>query len=437
MSAAPFLPEPVRGGIGQRIASTVRFTLPNGMVVLLLPTTATPTVTVSGEVRVGAIHEPAEQGGLAVFTGAALGRGTQRRTFQQIVEDTEARGCMVSTGSGGHTTAFGGKSLAEDLPLVLEILTDMLQTPTFPTEEIEKLRGQFLMSLREYEQSTRYRAALALQALLYPPEHPYSRPASGTRATVQQISRDDLEHFHTRYHPAATTLAIVGDFDTDQVLSLLETLFGGWEPAAAPPSQTLPPVAPLTEVRRTAVYLPGKIQSDILWGVHGLERTHPDYYAALMANLILGQLSMGNRLWENVRERQGLAYSVSSSLDAGLSAGPWTASAGVNPADVERATVALLHEIEHFVREGPIDEEIADVRDYLKGSLGLRLETNGGIASMLLAIERYGLGLEYVLRYPSFIDRVDHDAIAAVAQRYLHTTAYALAVAGPPLDRQE
>lgn len=414
------------------IAGATRHVLPNGLTALIQRNPSTPTVSVRGELRIGAAQEPAEQNGLAVFTGAALIRGAGGRSFQQIVAETEERGCSVSAGGGLHTSGFGGKALVEDLPLVLEILADMLTAPTFPAQEVERLRGQFLMGLRESEQETGTQASRAARELLYPPEHPYSRLSSGTMATVQALTRDDLAAFHARYHPAGGAVAVVGDVEPDAVIEALGRHLGPWRPAGTAPALELPPVPPLSAVSRRDIAMPGKVQSDVIWAVHGLRRDDPDYYAAMMANMILGRLGMGGRLGENVRERQGMAYYCYSGLEADLGAGPWSAAAGVNPANVERAVEAILHEVAAFAAEGPTDQELSDARDYLTGSLVLSLETNDGIAGTLLAIERYGLGLDYIDRYPGIIGGVTREQIVEAARRYLSTEHYVLTVAGPP-----
>lgn len=414
------------------IAGATRHLLPNGLVALIQRNPATPTVSVRGELRVGAAHEPAAQSGLAVFTGAALIRGAGGRSFQQIVAETEERGCSVNAGGGLHTSGFGGKALVEDLPLVLEILADMLTAPSFPAQEVERLRGQILMGLRESEQETGTQASRAARELLYPPEHPYSRLSGGTAATVQALTRDDLAAFHARYHPAGGAVAIVGDVEPAAVIEALERRLGSWSPAGAPPRLDLPQVPPLTELRRRDIPMPGKVQSDVIWAVHGLSRSSPDYYPAMMANMVLGRLGMGGRLGENVRENQGMAYYCYSGLEADMGAGPWSAVAGVSPANVERAVTAILHEVAQFAAEGPTEQELSDARDFLTGSLVLGLETNDGIAGTLLAIERYGLGLDYIDRYPALIGAITHEQIVEAARRYLSTERYVLTVAGPP-----
>jgi zinc protease len=418
-------------GSASTIATATRHVMSNGMVALIQRNPNSPSVSVRGDVAVGAANEPPEKNGLAVFTGAALIRGTARRTFQQIVAETEALGATVNAGGGMHSSGFGGRALTEDFPLILGILADMLRSPTFPAHEVDRLRGQFLMNLRESEQETRTQASRVARALLFPPDHPYSRLTSGRIETVKGITRDDLAAFQQLYHPALTTIAIVGDVDPPVVIEALEQTFGTWETPGAPPIRSLPPPSPLASVQRRDIKLAGKTQSDIIWAVHGLSRTDPDYYIASVANMILGRIGLGGRLGDNVREQQGLAYSCGSSLDADIGAGPWAALAGVNPANVDRAIAAIVQEIANFRANGPTDEELNDARDYMTGSLALGLETNDGIAGTLLGIERYRLGLDYIARYPGIIRGISAEQITDVARKYLSTEHYVVVVAGP------
>jgi len=417
------------------IATAVRHTLPNGVVALVQRNPTAPTVSVYGEVRVGAVHEPAEKNGVAAFTGAALIRGTRRRSFQEIVAATEAVGASVNAGSSMHSTRFGGRSLSEDLALIIDILADMLRAPIFPDEEVERLRGQFLMMLRENEQDTSIRASRALRSLMFPPAHPYSRLSSGTIETISALTRDDLVRFHALFHPVATTIAVVGDVEPAAVLDLIERFFGDWHAPGTPPQVMLPDPQPLPARSRVHVALEGKSQTDIIWAVHGLDRRSPDYYAASVANMILGRIGIGGRLGERVREEQGLAYYCGSSLDADLGAGPWAAMAGVNPVHVEQAIDAIISEIKCFAAEGPTEQELADAHDFMTGSLAIGLETNDSIASTLLGIERHQLGLDYIERYPSIVRGVDRNQVTDVARRYLATDDYAVVTAGPPAEK--
>ncbi len=410
-----------------------RLALPNGITVLLQRNPSSPTVSVQGEIGLGQMHEAAEKGGLAVFTAAALVRGTANRSFHAITDTTEERGCSVSASAGRHTTSFGAKTLSEDLGLVLEILADMLRRPTFPEQEIERLRTQFLTGLKQQEQDTRSMAARSVREMLYPPEHPYSRQPSGSLATVPGITRADLAGFASRYHPASTTIAVVGDIDPAAALAEIERWFGDWAGAGEAPSQHIPAVQPPASAQRREVVIAGKTQSDIVWAVPGVARTDPNYYAAMLGNLVLGQLGLMGRLGENVRDKQGLAYYATSRLDAELGAGPWFISAGVNPASIDKALGGIHEEIELLLESGITEEERSDAVAYLTGSLAISLEANSGIASMLLGIERYKLGLDYIQRYPAIIGAVTLEDIRAAARQYLHTDRYVLGIAGPEL----
>ena len=409
----------------------LRHVFANGVVALIQRNAASPTVSVRGEVRVGAVHERDEQTGLAIFTAAALIRGAGERTFQEIVSTTESIGASVNAGAGMNAGGFAGRSLSEDLPLILEILSDMIIRPSFPELELGRLRGQILMGLRESEQEPRTQASRAVRTMLFPEGHPYRRLSTGTFETVEALTRADLLAFHQLYHPESVRIAIVGDVEPDQVIALLERTFGSWTSQHQAPDFQLPEVPALTTIQRENIQMAGKSQSDVVWAVHGLKRNAKDFYAASMANMLLGRLGMGGRLGENVRERQGVAYYVGSSFEADWGAGPWAALAGVNPENVERTITAILHEIEVFMREGPDPEELSDARDFMAGSTVLGLETNDGIASTLLAIERHNLGLDYIARYPTIIRAVTIEEIIAAAQHYLSTDAYVLAVAGP------
>ena len=177
----------------------------------------------------------------------------------------------------------------------------------------------------------------------------------------------------------------------------------------------------------------GKTQSDIIWAVPGLARSDPQYYAAMLGNLVLGQLGLMGRLGENVRDKQGLAYYATSRLDADLSAGPWLVAAGVNPANIDRALGGIHEEIDHLLAEGVTEEERSDAVAYLTGSLAIGLEANSGIAGTLIGIERYGLGLDYVQRYPSIIGAITLDEIKAAVRQHLDTSRYVVGIAGPAL----
>ncbi len=407
-----------------------RYELPNGVVVLIRENHTSPSVVMKGYLGVGACDEPPEKAGLAAFTADALMRGTTNRTFEQIYEELESVGASVGVSGGTHITGFGTKSLVEDLPLVLDILADVLRHPTFPPHEVEKLRGEILTDLEERAHDTQRMANLVFHELAYPAGHPYARSITGYTETISAIARDDLEAFYNGgYGARGMVIVVVGAVPISDALAQIEEAFGDWEGCTyeRPP---LPQVARIAEVRQRAVAVPGKTQSDLVLGYPGPSRASPDFLDAVVCNSILGVFGLMGRLGDNVRDEQGLAYYSFSRVDGGAGPGPWRVVAGVNPANVERAVASIRDEIRRMCEEPVGEEELADNQAFITGSLPLQLETNEGVARSILNMERYNLGLDYLQRYKGLIDEVTIERVQAVARRWLDPDAYALAIAG-------
>lgn len=411
-----------------------RFTLPNGIVLLVRENRVSPSVVLTGSLEVGAYDEPCERAGLASFAADMLMRGTENRSFDEIFEALEAVGASVGISGGTHTTGFGGRSLGEDLPLMLDVLAECLRRPTFPQIEVEKERGEILADLAERAHDTRRMANLTFYELAYPEGHPYAISLSGYPETVEDIARDDLEGFYARgYGAQGMILVIVGAVDTEAVLEQVEAAFGDWE-GQKMAREPLPEVPPIRDVRRRTVTIPDKTQSDIVLGYPGPARTHPQFLDARVCNTVLGVFGLMGRLGEKVRDEQGLAYSAYSRLSGGPGPGPWRMVAGVSPANVERAVASVRAEIGRICEEPVDEEELKDCQAYLTGSMPLQLETNSGVASSILSMERYDLGLDYLQRYEALINEVTPERVQAAARRWLDPEAYALAIAGPPQD---
>lgn len=411
-----------------------RYELPNGIVVLVRENHNSPSVVIRGFLRVGAYDERPEQAGLSAFTAAALTRGTVNRTFEQIYEELEAVGASVGISGGTHTTGFGAKSLVEDLPLVLDILADALRYPTFPREEVEKLRGEIITDLEERAHDTRRMANLTFHELAYPKEHPYSRSLAGYIETIGKLSRDDLAEFYAGgYGPQGMVIVVVGAVETGDALAQIADAFGDWG-GHTYERVPLPEVQRITEACERTVSIPGKTQSDIVLGYPGPPRTAPDFLDAAVCNTILGVFGLMGRLGENVRDEQGLAYYSFSRLDGGPGPGPWRVIAGVNPANVERAIASIRAEIRRICEEPVNEDELTDNKAFITGSLPLRLETNEGVAQAILDMEHFNLGLDYLQRYADLINEITAERVQAAAQRWLDPDAYALAIAGPPLE---
>jgi len=409
-----------------------RLQISNGIVVLARPNFNSPSVALTGYLPTGAIFEPDEKLGLADFTASALMRGTSRRDFQGIYDALESAGASLGFDSGTHTTTFGGKALAEDLDLLLELLSESLRQPVFPSEQVERLRAQLLASLQIRAQDTGEMASMAFDQIVYA-GHPYSRPEDGYIETVQAITRQDLVDYHRRYFgPRGMVIVVVGAVEPSRVVERVESALGDWRNPEQPEQPPLPPLAALPATQSRRVDIPGKYQSDIVMGVAGPPRRSPDFMAASLGNSVLGQFGMMGRIGDVVRERAGLAYYASSSLSGGLGPGPWSVSAGVAPANVDKAIDLIRQEIARFVNAPVSAEELADSQANFTGRLPLTLESNSGVAGALLNLERYDLGLDYYRRYHDLVLGVTADDVLDAARRYLHPDQMGIGIAGPP-----
>ncbi len=410
----------------------VRRELANGIVVLVRENPHAASVILTGSVNAGSLFEPSEVNGLASFTASLLLRGTQTRDFAAIHELLESNGASLSISGGRHTAGFTGKALAEDLPLLVELLADGLRRPTFPPDYIERLRGQLITGLKVQEQYTMYRAGRAFRRLVFPHPHPYFYPNTGEIDTVSALTREQIVAFHKQhYGPAGMFIVIVGAVDADAAIALIEQQLSDWEQPQQPALPDLPDLPDLDVVQTHSDVMPGKSQSDLVLGVVGPSRFAEDWHTAHLANSILGVFGMYGRIGQVVREQQGMAYYSYSRLDGGMGPGSWRVIAGVNPANVEAAVSAIQAEIRRVTTELVSEDELADSKANFTGRLPRQLESNEGVAGVIVTMERYNLGLEYLLRYEDTITVITREAVLAAAQRYLNPDAYALAVAGP------
>jgi zinc protease len=408
-----------------------RAELANGIVVLSRSNFNSPSVSLNGYLPAGAIFESDEKLGLADFVASCLMRGTRSRTFDEIYNELESVGATLGFDSGVHNTTFVGRSLVEDLPLLLNLLSDTLRNPVFPANEVEKLRAQLLTGLAIRAQDTADMAALIFDQLLFA-DHPYGRPGDGFVETIQAITREDLENFVRQYFgPRGMVLSVVGAIEPRKAVDLVDQVLGGWQVK----DQALPPsLPPLREIEQAVIKhhpIEGKSQADLVIGMVGPRRKDPEYMAASLGNSILGQFGLMGRIGDAVRERSGLAYYAYSSLSSGIGPGTWEVNAGVNPRNVRKAIGLVEKELRRFTKNGVTREELADSQANFIGRLPLSLESNGGVAGALINIERYDLGMDYYQRYEGLVRDVSRGDVLETARKYIDPDRLVIASAGP------
>lgn len=410
-----------------------RKVIPNGITLLARSNFNSASVVLSGYLGAGSLYDPVDKLGLAHFTSLALMRGTQNRDFQTIFEELESAGASLGFGASVHNINLGGRCLADDLPLVTGILADCLMHPTFPEIYLERLRTQLLTSLSIRAQDTAEMASLKFDEILFP-NHPYGMPEDGYPETIQLIQKLDLEEFHhTHIRPENMVVVIVGAIEPDRAFSLFETAFTHWLNPVAPQQKELLKVSPPQNTIRQHVTIPGKSQSDLVMGTLGPKRHAPDYLASSIGNNILGQFGMMGRIGDAVREKAGLAYYASTSVNAWIEAGSWEVSAGVNPENVNRAIDLIISELKKFCSEPVTRNELDDSKSNYIGRLPLSLESNSGVANSILNLERFNLGLDYLQRYPGLVNEVTPELILSAARRYIDPEKLIIVSAGSNL----
>jgi len=408
----------------------VRLTLANGMVVLAKETRTAPAVTILVGIRAGTFFDPDGREGTAALVARVLDRGTSTRSVSDIADELDGRGASLSVAAGRHQITVSATCLTEDFEAIFALVADVIQRPAFVEQDVTTRRADLLTSILQDEDDPAAVAVDSLMARLYR-NHPYGRRARGTVASVEQLTRADLLEFQRRWFtPESAILSVVGDVDPQEVVLAAARAFESWN-ALRTSDPCLSHPEPPRRRELAVVPMMNKSQADIGYGFIGLRRSDPDYYAGWVMNNALGQYALGGRLGDSIRERQGMAYYVYSTLDATLAAGPMMVRAGVSAENVERTLASIDEELRAVLTSGLTQKELDESKRYLIGSIPRQLETNASIAGFLLSCEFYGLGTDYDTRLPRLIEDVTLDQANAVARRLMSVETAQIVVAGP------
>jgi zinc protease len=411
-----------------------RVVLDNGTTVLAQGSALHPAVTLLVALEAGSAYDPMGRDGVAHFVSRVIDRGSASRTADALSHALDFRGVSFSIGAGRHTFTLSCTCLTEDLDEILELVAEALAAPTFPPHEVETRRGEIVTGIRQDDDNPAVVAGEQLQALLYPPGHPYGRFCRGTVASIENIRRADLAAFHSAWFaPGRQTVVVVGDIDAHAAIEAVDRAVGGGGHPAGP--KRMPPASPPAPRRRESfVNVPGKPQADIAYGFLSVPRNDPDYLPLVAMNNVLGQYGLGGRLGDSIRERQGMAYYAYSGIDANVGAGTLVVRAGVAPENVARAIASIDAEIMRIVEDGITPQELTDTKQYLVGSIPRMLETNVEIASFLQTAEFFDLGLDYDRRLPGLIESVTLEQVQAATCRVLDVDRATIVVAGSKPD---
>jgi zinc protease len=420
-------------GGGFDLKRTKRVVLPNGLVLLLFENRRLPLVEAHALVRDLAFYEPADKSGVLALTGAMLEEGTRKRSGQQVAEAIEDVGGVLSMGGSSNSV----RVLSTDRKLGLELLLECLTQPSFPKDAFARNQARVLADIADNETRPDARARQAYRAAVYG-RHPLGRPPLGTSKSVASLTAADCAAFHKKaFVPNNTILAVVGDFDSKEVVEEVKRLTEGWKKAPLKVPE-LPPVTKPKRFEQIILTMPEAAQLAFYMGHVGIRRNNPDYYKLLVLDYVLGTgPGFTDRLSSRLRDREGLAYTVSATITptAGKEPGTFTCYIGTAPENFAKVKKVFLEELNRIRTEVPTAREVADAKNYLIGSQMLRYGTNGGIAGQLLNVERYGLGLNYPEDFRRAVERVTPEDVRDVARKYIDPERMVLVAAGA-IDQQ-
>jgi zinc protease len=411
-----------------------RRTLGNGAEFYILENHFNPTLALSGSLSAGHLFAPPDRRIVAAVTAGELAKGTQRRTKIQIAEALESRAASLSFGADASDPVgvdIGGSALSRDGDLLLDLLAEILCEPVFPEQELAKEKKRLVGAIRQQQDQTSARAQEAALRRIYPAGHPFHRrPGEERIAIVESLTRDELSRHHAqRYGAASLRLVLVGDLDAGRVLDGLESRLGSWRAGPAGPIPSLP--VPQARPGQEIVRMPDKASADVvLVQPSTLRRNDPDYVACVVANAALGQSSLTSRLGVRVRDTEGLTYGIHSSFSATHLAGPFVVSLTVRPESRDAAVAATLEEVSRFCQGGLTDKELVDEKSSRAGKFQVDLASNAGIASAIDSAVYYGLGVEYLDRFPGLVEAVTREQANAAFAARVHPDRFTIVSAG-------
>jgi predicted Zn-dependent peptidase len=353
-------------------------TLPNGLTILGERLEGVRSAALGFAVGAGSAHDPEGRVGLAHFTEAMLLEGTRTRSSREITETLDSLGVRYGTSADSETVGLSGQMVGTKLAPALEVFADVLRNPSFPQQELEQTRSSILQELRHEEDEPMVQVRNVLRKVYYK-GHPYSKRPSGEPQAIRDLTREELQEHHARYFtPANTVCAVAGDFDWDEFRELAARSLGSWEGAAKAPQ--VPPPSPQPQVH---IEHRESQQEHIAAAAPSVPYGHEDYYAAIIAAEVLGG-GMSSRLFEEVREKRGLVYSVGASYVPGRHQGSWRAYAGTTPEKAPQTYAVLLHEMRKLDAEGVTEDEFERFRGSTRSSVIMSGEsTNARLRSLL------------------------------------------------------
>lgn len=366
----------------------------------------------------------------AYLTAHLLTHGTKSRSARHIEEEIDFLAISIEKKVTADYTIITLSTTKRHLKDALQLFLEILRSPTFPEDELNREKTILYKSLKQLEEDPSYIAQKNFIKQLFG-EHPYGRPVEGLPESLKDITRQDLVDFYNKfYNPSNMIFSVVGDIDKASVQEMLIKPLSEWQGAKTErQTKALYPKirqAPL----RMNINRKDLTQTTIVLGFEGISRKDPEFYAFSLMNYILGGGGLTSRLARNIREEQGLAYSVYSTFYPYLLSGSFLIEVKTKAENTEKVTEMIIEEMKKLKEKGITDDELKEAKAFLVGSFPLRIDTMKKLSEFLLVTDFYELGDDYINRYQELINKVTKEEINRLAKKYLNTDSYILVTVG-------
>ncbi|RPH94176.1 insulinase family protein [candidate division KSB1 bacterium] len=406
--------------------------LANGVPLYLVEKHNLPLVQINMVFKGGYAMDPLDKAGLAALTTDMLDEGTKTRTSIQISDDLPKIGADLNTGASWDGMTVGINVLKSKLSDGLAILTDVLINPTFPQEELDRVKQSQIGTIQQQARQPYAAAFKAFGRLLYGPQHPYGQPhtGTGTEASVNAITRDDVVNFYKNYFALNNTaFVVVGDISLEEAKTTLEKAFGNWKPNPSKIAD-IPAPAPLAATKIYIVDKPGAPQSVIVLGNLGMKRSDPEYTTTDVMNQALGGGSIA-RLYLNLREKNGYTYGAYSGFSSRRGVAPFSAYAQVQTEVTDKAVVEFMKELRDIRGPRPLTaDELKASKDNLIKGYSQNFETFNALAAQLNTIFLQSLPLTEWTDYSRTVGGVTVEEATRLAKAHINPDALLIVVVG-------
>lgn len=408
-----------------------RLVLEDGMVVYLLEDHELPLVSLSATMRTGGWLEPQDKIGLAGLTGSVMRTGGGGGlTAAQIDEELEQFAIDINMSMGRQSGSASLDVLSKDLARGMRIFAGLLRQPAFEPARVELAKLQAIEGIRRRQDNPGSIVSREFMKQLYGPEHPSARES--TIESVQRITRDDMVAFHQRtVHPNGIILGVTGDFKTDEMLALLRATFGDWKKGEVPELKIAD--APESAGRSIVRFVSKDTsQTHLRVGHLSIKEQDPDYVSFAIANDILGGSSFRSRLFNDVRTKRGLAYSVGSRLNTGVhDQGVWLMRAETKLPSTQEVINRFVANMERMRTELVTDAELAEAKEAYVNSFVFSFASPSAIVGRFVELEYDGLPKDFLQQLRARVIALSKEDILAAAKKHFHLDRLTIVAVGP------